>query len=138
MHRLSLLPTLLSIPPRASFLTAALSVVICSTLSAQLRQDAVKAPPTKTSPSAFRPLSSQPLDERTDEKKSLLAQNAPTPQPVPTPVPTGPATPGTPTVPGGPGGFGARPRGGFGGFATPNADAETFKIEGDKVSLQFP
>jgi type II secretion system protein D len=139
MHRLSLLRPLFSPAPRASLPTAALFFFACSTLTAQLRQDAVKAPPTKTSPSAFRPLSSQPLNERAGEKEKLVAQNAPTPQPTPTtPVPGGPTPPTTPTVPGGPGGFGARPRGGFGGFATPNADAETFKIEGDKVSLQFP
>jgi type II secretion system protein D len=141
MHRLSLLRTFCSFTSRASLLIAAPFFFACSTLTAQLRQDAVKAPPTKTSPSAFRPLSSQPLDERAGEKKNLVAQNAPAPQPAPptvAPVPGAPATPTTPTVPAGPGGFGARPRGGFGGFATPNADAETFKIEGDKVSLQFP
>jgi len=142
MYRPSPLRSLLH--PFTVRLIPAVGIVACSSLVAQLRPDAVKPQPTKTSPSAFRPLSSQPLDERSGEK-GLIAQNAPAPQPgpaTPTTPPGGPTVPGGPTAPGAPGapggGFGARPRGGFGGFSPASPDAETFKVEGDKVSLQFP
>lgn len=135
MHRSVFLRISLFNPIRTSLFAAA-GLFACSQLPAQLRPDAVKAEPTKTSPSAFRPLSSQPLDQRVGAK-GLLAQNAPAPQPGPTtPVPAGPTAP--PAGPGGPGGFGAPRRGGFGGFTATTPEAETFKIEGDKVSLQFP
>ena len=58
-------------------------------------------------------------------------------------APAAPAAPGgaaPPAGPGGPGGFGGRTRGARGGFgAVPGADAaEGMKIDGDKVTLQFP
>jgi general secretion pathway protein D len=99
---------------------------------AQLRQSAVNAPPTKTSPNAFRPLNSQSPEERAGGP--LVAQNA-QPAPAPTTPPTTPPTqPTTPTP--GPGGI--QGRGGFGRPGGAGAEAETFRIDGDKVSLQFP
>ncbi|OAI58141.1 hypothetical protein AYO49_00045 [Verrucomicrobiaceae bacterium SCGC AG-212-N21] len=103
--------------------------ISATSVTAQLRQGTVN-PPTKTSPNLFRPLNSQPIEERAGGP--LLAQNAPAPT---TPPPTTPTQPITPTP--GPGGFPGR-----GGFGRPGggggAEAETFRIDGDKVSLQFP
>lgn len=133
MHRFSFLSARISHVTRPSLLVMA-TFLVTSALEAQLREDAVKALPTKTSPSAFRPLSSQPVDERPGAS-GLLAQTAPPPAP--------PGTPPDGTPPAGPGGgFPGGGRGGFGGrsgFGPPSSgEVETFKIDGDKVSLQFP
>lgn len=128
MHRPSLLSAFHFQLVRST-LVAGTVLLATSALQAQLREDAVKAPPTKTSPNAFRPLNSKPAEERAGGTP-LLAQNAP-----PAPPPGAP-TDGAPAGPMGPGGG----RGGFGGrgFGPSTSEAETFKIDGDKVSLQFP
>jgi general secretion pathway protein D len=130
MHRPSLPRPSPHLTSRTSLLAIA-GFFACSSVVAQIRTGTSNSPPTKTSPNSFRPLNSQTPQERSGELP-LFAQNAPVPQPGPT-TPTGPA-------PGGPGGPpGSRSRGGFGGGITPSTpEAETFKIDGDKVSLQFP
>ena len=109
--------------------------LVCSTLPAQIRGTTLK-PDTATSPRAFRPLANMPEAERAP-MDPVVAQAAPQPAPSP-PSPTAPA-PGGPGSggmgPGGPGGFGSR-----GGFGRPPGSStdELFRIDGDKVSLQFP
>jgi general secretion pathway protein D len=118
-----------------------------SNLQAQLREDALK-PSTKTSPAEFRNIQSLPVTER-PALDPLLAQNT-TPTPAPsaptTPPPAAPPTtppdgaapaPAPEGAPMGPGGFGGR-QGGGRGFRSESTDVETFRIDGDKVSLQFP
>ena len=112
-------------------------LLFASSVHAQIRENAFKNTTTRTSPREFRPLSSQPLELR-EGGLPLLAQATPPAQPGPT-TPTSPA-PGTGMPPGsgfGPGGSGFGSRfGGRGGSA--GSAEETMRIEGDKVSLQFP
>ncbi|HSI63278.1 MAG TPA: secretin N-terminal domain-containing protein, partial [Candidatus Saccharimonadia bacterium] len=102
-----------------------------STLPGQIRGTTLK-PDTATSPRAFRPLANMPETERAP-MDPVVAQAAPQPTQNPPSSPTAPA-PGGPG-PGGPGGFGSR--GGFGRPGSSSTD-ELFRIDGDKVSLQFP
>ncbi len=92
-----------------------------------LREDAINKK-TKTNPQEFRAVQSVPTEERLNTK-GLVAQNA-TP-PVAAPSATTPPV-GTPPA-AGPPEFGDR-----GGRRPGTAEVETLKIEGDKVTLQFP
>lgn len=144
MHRLSSSRHFSFHLPRLPWALTVSALLLASPfLTAQLREDAVKAGPTRVSPNAFRPLNSQPADQRLNTE-GLLAQNsAPTPPPngaTPESPPAGGLPPGGAPMPGGPGGNGGFGRSGFGGrsFGPSSSEAETFKIDGDKVSLQFP
>lgn len=115
-----------------------MGTLACSTsgtLHAQLRGSTLK-PDTATSPREFRPLANMPAEQRAP-MDPVVAQAAPQPQQQQPPSPTTPA-------PGGPGGFPGGPGGGFsrGGFGRPgggtSSTEELFRIDGDKVSLQFP
>jgi type II secretion system protein D len=99
-----------------------------SALHGQIRGTTLK-PDTVTSPREFRPLANMPAEQRVP-MDPLVAQAAPQPQQQQPSSPTAPQ----PGGPGGPGGFG---RGGFGRSAGSSTD-ELFRIDGDKVSLQFP
>lgn len=105
------------------------------TLCGQIRGTTLK-PDTATSPREFRPLANMPAEQRAP-MDPVVAQAAPQPQQQ---QPTSPTTP----PPGGPGsgnfgpggpGFG---RGGFGRAGSSSSTEELFRIDGDKVSLQFP
>lgn len=118
-------PTLTSDPFRLlrTWLTLLTTSFMVVPLHAQaLREDALNKN-TRTSPSEFRAVQSVPSSERLDTK-GLVAQNA-QPAPPATPPPAG-APPGG----GPPGGFGRRGGG--------PSEVETMKIDGDKVTLQFP
>lgn len=97
-----------------------------------LREDSLNRN-TRTSPKEFRAVQSVPASERL-ETKGLVAQND---QPAPPAAPpTTPPAGGPPPGSGGPpGGFGDRGGRRGGGSST---EVETMKIEGDKVTLQFP
>lgn len=128
MHLPSPLTSAHRFPFRTWFPLLALPCMVLP-LQAQLREDTLNKN-TRTSPSEFRPVQSVPASERL-ETKGLVAQND---QPA---APAAPPTGGPPPGNGGPpGGFGDRGgrRGGFGG----STEVETMKIEGDKVTLQFP
>lgn len=94
-----------------------------------LREDALHKN-TKTSPGEFRAVQSLPANERL-ETKGLVAQND---QAAP------PATPPVAPAPGGPPGGIGGPPGGFGGRRGGGGptEVETMRIDGDKVTLQFP
>jgi len=129
------LPLLL---PARLWLPASLSLLFVSSATAQAIREGTTNPPVRTNPADFRPMQSLPAAER-EKPAPLLAQNA-TPAPAPAPAPTTPPpSDGRPSFGGrgGPGGFSGG-QGGPGGFRGGSNDVETFRIDGDKVSLQFP
>lgn len=95
-----------------------------------LREDAINKN-TKTSPREFRAVQSMPVNERLNTT-GLVAQNNQTAPPAAAPVTPPPG--GPPAGNGGPPGFGDRGGRRIGG----STEVETMKIEGDKVTLQFP
>lgn len=121
------------------FLSAACFYFTSSNLTAQLREDALNNP-TRTNPGDFRAVQSIPAAER-PPTDIIIAQNTDSPPPPPSDNSTSPSPDGAPSGrgPGGPGGgfggggFGRGPRGGG-----DSSQADTFRVEGDKVSLQFP
>ncbi|CAN5914012.1 type II secretion system secretin GspD [soil metagenome] len=126
MHLPSSLTPILRYPLRTWFILLASPCMVLP-LHAQLREDAINNN-TRTSPSEFRAVQSVPSNERL-ETKGLVAQNTPPAAPA---APAAPATPPAGNPPGGPpGGFGGRRGGG-------STEVETMKIDGDKVTLQFP
>ncbi|RBP35695.1 type II secretion system protein D [Roseimicrobium gellanilyticum] len=137
MHCLSPFPA--AIRPRSLSLSLLLlmGTLACSSsgmLHAQIRGGTTLKPDTATSPREFRPLANMPAEQRAP-MDPVVAQAAPQPQQQPT-SPTQPAPGGPGGFPGGPGGgFG---RGGFGRGGASSSTEELFRIDGDKVSLQFP
>jgi len=126
-------------PTGAPFVLAALfltAVVPPDLLAEQADTDRVPRIADSTATSRTAP--------RTDiSSLRVLAQADTRPAPaVPTPAQAQPAAPAAGAAaapPAGPGGFGGRPRDGRGGFgAGQGPDAEGMKIDGDKVTLQFP
>ncbi|TLD70299.1 hypothetical protein FEM03_14030 [Phragmitibacter flavus] len=112
---------------------SAIFLLLAPALHAQIRESAINQP-TATNPREFRLVQNIPLADRPPTSLLVQVQNPP-----PTPDANAPAEP--PPGPGGPGMGG--PRGGFGGFGGPrgggsSSSDETFRIDGDKVSLQFP
>ncbi|WP_009962538.1 secretin N-terminal domain-containing protein [Verrucomicrobium spinosum] len=139
------LPILTHSPSLKHCLPLLAGCLLSTAAQAQIRGN-TSNPSTSTSPSQFRALQSVPAEDRL-ETTGLVAQTE-----VPAPPPGGPTSPGGPGGPGGgPGGpGGGSPFGGGSGFGGRSSfrgggsgpggssDVETFRIEGDKVSLQFP